>query len=620
MRFTLKTKLGIISFILGVFVFTGFLISFQSIKELIDKREEDYVRSILTSIDSQIGSNLDSFKNELFTLSKLSSIQELIVAKKDSPQYREILRQVNNIFYTFVEGNGDYFQIGYIDKDGMEVARVDRLAKKAQVKILGGPELPSKKDRYYFTEAMNLAKGELYVSELDLNVEDGEIQVPYVPTIRLATPVYSPEGVEGVIVMNIFGDNLINIIKLSPYLDTSLLDQDGYYLYHAMDVNKEWGKYLGNSEVFPDFKDQAAVMQGIMRADNFVVKETRMNGSESGKHFFYKIRYTTTNPDKFWIIALNINDKEFFKDYYDFRRIFTLENALLIIIAVLVFVISMMIILRPLRYINNSIQSLNKGDYNTTIPVISNDELGEFSKKFNALIKNIRQRNKEKYEFIASASHQLRTPASIVRANLGVLKEKLEKRSTNKKYLDILGDIIIGNKTVIKILNDMLKYLEIGEDYFATNTKRINIKVMIERIIEAYNEKIKAQNLNVKINMPDNLRVKAEESRIKDVLLNLIENAIEYSNNNGKISIVAKKIEKHKILFEIKDNGIGIPSDEHFKVFDKFFRARNVFSKKVVGSGLGLIIAKKIIEGHGGTIWFESEEGKGANFYFTIFN
>ena len=104
---------------------------------------------------------------------------------------------------------------------------------------------------------------------------------------------------------------------------------------------------------------------------------------------------------------------------------------------------------------------------------------------------------------------------------------------------------------------------------------------------------------------------------MRAVLQNLLENAIKYTIDGGKVEIDVKKEDDH-LLISINDNGIGIPKDQAKNVFVKFFRARNAIRQETDGSGLGLYITKSIIEKNGGTIYFESEEGKGSTFYFTV--
>ncbi len=112
-------------------------------------------------------------------------------------------------------------------------------------------------------------------------------------------------------------------------------------------------------------------------------------------------------------------------------------------------------------------------------------------------------------------------------------------------------------------------------------------------------------------------QVSIDVEKVKLAIQNLFENAIHYTPSGGKILISLESKDK-QVQFSIKDTGIGIPEDQQHRVFSKFFRASNVLRKETEGTGLGLFIAKNIIEAHNGKIWFESKEDKGSTFYFTI--
>jgi signal transduction histidine kinase len=112
-------------------------------------------------------------------------------------------------------------------------------------------------------------------------------------------------------------------------------------------------------------------------------------------------------------------------------------------------------------------------------------------------------------------------------------------------------------------------------------------------------------------------KVKIDPEKISLVIENLLDNAIRYNLVGGTITI-SLDLKNDEIEFSIEDSGIGIPESEKSNIFQKFFRASNALKKETEGSGLGLFVAKNIVEAHGGKIWFESEEGKGTTFHFTI--
>jgi two-component system sensor histidine kinase VicK len=145
-----------------------------------------------------------------------------------------------------------------------------------------------------------------------------------------------------------------------------------------------------------------------------------------------------------------------------------------------------------------------------------------------------------------------------------------------------------------------------------------DIVPICQSVIDSYKEEIGKKNLKFEFEKPKELpKVRVDIEKISLAIQNLLENAILYNLPGGKIEI-SLKLKENKIEFSIKDTGIGIPKELQRRVFTKFFRAPNAMRIETEGSGLGLFITKNIIEAHGGEIWFESEEGKGTTFYFTL--
>lgn len=273
---------------------------------------------------------------------------------------------------------------------------------------------------------------------------------------------------------------------------------------------------------------------------------------------------------------------------------------------------------RPLSKLSDAAEEISKGNYNIVVEGENQkDEIGKLSKVLNQTALALKLREKEKYDFITSASHQIRTPASGVKNTLQLLKEELSEIEGTKKINETLADIIENNARVIKITNDLFKLLELGDNYTPSNISEIKLKEMVRQIVESFEEDIAKKMIHIDIEILSDLIIQGQAGPIKDVFLNLIENAINYSSDGGKIKVMAK-IKDRKVYIQINDTGIGIPKKEQIHIFEKFFRAQNAYLKSNVGTGLGLTIVKTIIEGHGGEIRFNSVENKGTSFLFTL--
>jgi PAS domain S-box-containing protein len=224
--------------------------------------------------------------------------------------------------------------------------------------------------------------------------------------------------------------------------------------------------------------------------------------------------------------------------------------------------------------------------------------------------------NKMKSEFITIAAHQLRTPLtgikwSLEMINTGTITEEEEKEFLDKAYQ--------SNERMIKLVNSLLIVSHLDEGRFVYKFFEIQIENLIQEIIENFKIQIKNKAIKCIFDKPKIplSKTKVDLEKIQMVLENLIDNAIKYTPQNGKI-IISLKENNNKIEVSIKDSGMGISKENQERLFTKFFRSTEALKIETSGSGLGLFIAKNIIEAHGGQIWVKSKEGRGSTFYFTL--
>jgi PAS domain S-box-containing protein len=228
--------------------------------------------------------------------------------------------------------------------------------------------------------------------------------------------------------------------------------------------------------------------------------------------------------------------------------------------------------------------------------------------------------DRAKSEFVSVASHQLKTPVSVIK---WVTEALLANRDNNlsKEQLIKIKEVYENNERMIGLINDLLDISRIDSGKYAElNLVNTDIASIIDKAIK--NLSSFAQQRGVKVilhnELPVNYSMKIDEYKMYQTILNLIGNSIKYSKfENGEAKIIAK-LEGGKFVFSIKDNGIGIPLQNQRHIFEKFYRADNASTSQANGSGLGLYIAKYFVESHGGKMWFESKEGVGTTFYFSL--
>lgn len=226
--------------------------------------------------------------------------------------------------------------------------------------------------------------------------------------------------------------------------------------------------------------------------------------------------------------------------------------------------------------------------------------------------------NRMKSEFIAIAAHQLRTPLTGIKWSLEMLNVE-ENGITKEEQKDFLDKAYQSNERMIKLVNSLLIVSQLEDARYTYEFSEIQIEDLIQKSIKDFEIQMKIKNIECIFNKPEKFlsKIKVDLEKIQMALENLIDNAIKYTPQNGKIIITAIEEDK-KIKVSIKDNGMGISKEDQQRLFTKFFRSAKALKTETSGSGLGLFIVKSIIESHNGQIWAESEKEKGSVFYFTL--
>jgi len=238
----------------------------------------------------------------------------------------------------------------------------------------------------------------------------------------------------------------------------------------------------------------------------------------------------------------------------------------------------------------------------------------------NSVIQEIEQMarvNKMKTEFVFVASHQLRTPLSAILWEIELLIKKRGK-GLNEKQLESLSSISLLSGRMARLVSDLLDVARIDQGKLMLRKDKIDLSAIVDEIVKTLNPLIQSKNLQVVFKKYRyKCLVSGDAEKLRLAVENLVSNAVKYSNNKGKIEIKIKK-DGTNLIFSIQDNGVGIPASQQKMVFNKFFRSDNVVKYQTEGTGLGLYIAKNIVEQSGGEIWFQSKEDNGTTFNFSL--
>jgi signal transduction histidine kinase len=240
-----------------------------------------------------------------------------------------------------------------------------------------------------------------------------------------------------------------------------------------------------------------------------------------------------------------------------------------------------------------------------------------FQKTTEEQIIQLKKLDKIKSNFLSVTSHELRTPMSVIKGYIQMmLKGNLGTISNEqKKALEI---VLRNSNQLDTLIQDILDISRLESGTMKFIPERTNVKNMLEQTIETMQSIADTKNIKISISLEENTPdLIIDQERVKQVIVNLLNNAIKFSYEGSIITIFARKTADY-VLFEIQDFGRGIPKDKQDKIFEIFYQVDSERDRKIGGVGLGLAISRGIILSHGGNIWVESEPGKGSTFRLTL--
>ena len=272
-------------------------------------------------------------------------------------------------------------------------------------------------------------------------------------------------------------------------------------------------------------------------------------------------------------------------------------------------------IINPVKEIGRSARSIALGHYETRIEKRYNDEIGELSDTINYMAGEIANAEQTKNEFISSVSHELRTPLTSIKGSSETLSELgTEDKELTQKGLKVIAD---ESDRLARIVEDLLDFSRMQGGRFSVQMEEMDLLAELEDIALLYRQR--AQKSGVRIQYVENthatLQITADRQRIRQVLVNVLDNAVKYSGRGGKVRVEAAEVGDSAQVV-ISDTGRGISEADLPHVKDRFFRASK--SGGVPGSGIGLAVADEIVSAHGGSLSIESKEGVGTTVIITL--
>ncbi len=495
------------------------------------------------------------YRRESFFLDRLSCAKDTLTAVKENShllqyaQKQQKQKEVELLFKTILKSDKTIMQIRFIDAKGIEKIRYDRDTKN---NILHITTLQDKSNRYYFQKTKELQDGMIWFSKLDLNIENGKLDIPFNPTFRISTPIITNGKFQGIVILNYYALAIIEKLFDSTLFDAIIVDKDGYIIHHY-ESQKSWSKF--QKQPFKiDTKYLALLDKKLYKGDSFAFKELNLP-------FENKL---------YLILQLSEQNQKKEHSLYIKRAIIVISSFMFII-----FLLSLIIYVIFNRFEKDKKQI---------------DKLNKLKLKQDDIIKQ-KAKMAAMGEMIANIAHQWRQPLSILAMNIINLEIKLKKNQVNE---DFLKNYIHNTDSTIKNMN---KTIEDFSNFFKpTKDKTLfNINELINEALQIVHNAFREVNIIVNLNIKEIFSYTGYRGELLQVILNILNNAKDAVLLKGiaqGIITIEVKDNQDDIVITVEDNAGGIDKEILSRIFEPYFTTK--FQNQ--GTGIGLYMCKIILE------------------------
>lgn len=267
--------------------------------------------------------------------------------------------------------------------------------------------------------------------------------------------------------------------------------------------------------------------------------------------------------------------------------------------------------LKPVNEVTSRARRITAENLDQTIPVRNvNDEIGRLTVTINDMIRRLHDSFAQIRQFSADASHELRTPLTIIR---GEMELALRSTKSPEEYRRVLASSLEEILRLTSIIDNLLLFAHADQGSYEMQLGEVDLTALAEELYEDGEVLAEPKRISVRFERNGPVKMVGDKIRLRQLFLNLMDNAIKYTPEGGEVSLMVKR-ENGTAVFAVHDTGIGIPAEHIKHVFDRFYRVDKARSREMGGSGLGLSIAKWIAELHRGRILVESTPNKGSTF------
>ena len=273
------------------------------------------------------------------------------------------------------------------------------------------------------------------------------------------------------------------------------------------------------------------------------------------------------------------------------------------------------ILTTPIVNLSKTMRKMGKGDLSVRVPVKGSGELRQLAENYNTMAAQLENLDKSRNQFVSNASHELKTPLATMKIMLETMIYQPDMPAEVRQ--EFMQDMNHEIDRLTGIITDLLTLTRMDYQSDAMKVEEIDLSEMTEETVRLLTPAAKKRRQDLDSRVAAGLRMRGDRTKLNQIMYNLIDNAMKYTQDGGKILVTLEE-NGDRLIWRVADNGVGIPAEDQEHIFDRFYRVDKARSRETGGTGLGLSIVRQLVNMHGGTISVESELGKGSRFTVTL--
>lgn len=405
-------------------------------------------------------------------------------------------------------------------------------------------------------------------------------------------------------------DDLKNAVELTSY---NSLDED-----HDFEVNEKSIDDIENVKILI-YDDNSNILYG--KGSYFLIHKPLLDREMSKieindvKYYVYDYKVHIRHNKTIWIRGISSLNSMDISTTFFFKLAIIIFPFLIVIAAIGGYIITKKAF-KPVHEITdiaNNISGSNDLSKRITLNTKSKDEISNLAETFNNMFIRLNNSFENERQFTSDASHELRTPTAVIMAHA----EYLISISKDENELNASKVILKQSKKMSELISELLMLARMDHNKQKLNFEYFNFSELVEIVIDELEYLTKNNNIKIIANIQNDIEIYADQTLMMRMLINLINNAINYNNKNGYVKVSIYVI-NNSIVGKVSDNGIGIAKENQDKIWDRFYQADPARNKDKGSSGLGLSMVKWIIDAHKGSIEVESKINEGTTFTFIV--